>query len=87
MELLDICKSAKETTAAISILGTDQKNEALRTAADFLIKRQAEILAANEIDLENGKKNHMPQGLQDRLLLTSGRIAQMAEGIRQVAEL
>ncbi len=87
MELLDICKSAKETTAAISILGTDQKNEALRTAADFLIKRQAEILAANEMDLENGKKNHMPQGLQDRLLLTSGRIAQMAEGIRQVAEL
>ena len=87
MELLDICKSAKETTAAISILGTDQKNEALRTAADFLIKRQDEILAANEIDLENGKKNHMPQGLQDRLLLTSGRIAQMAEGIRQVAEL
>ena len=87
MELLDICKSAKETTAAISILGTDQKNEALRTAADFLIKRQAEILAANEIDLENGKKNHMPQGLQDRLLLTSSRIAQMAEGIRQVAEL
>ena len=87
MELLDICKSAKETTAAISILGTDQKNEALRTAADFLIKRQDEILAANEIDLENGKKNHMPQGLQDRLLLTSSRIAQMAEGIRQVAEL
>ena len=87
MELLDICKSAKETTAAISILGTDQKNEALRTAADFLIKRQDEILAANEMDLENGKKNHMPQGLQDRLLLTSGRIAQMAEGIRQVAEL
>ncbi len=87
MELLDICKSAKETTAAISILGTDQKNEALKTAADFLIKRQAEILAANEIDLENGKKNHKPQGLQDRLLLTPGRIAQMAEGIRQVAEL
>ena len=57
------------------------------TVADFLVKEQNFILDANKIDIENGKKNHMPEGLLDRLLLTETRIAQMAEGLRQVAAL
>ena len=51
------------------------------------MKEQNSILDANKIDIENGKKNHMPEGLLDRLLLTEVRIAQMAEGLRQVAAL
>ena len=51
------------------------------------MKEQNFILDANKIDIENGKKNHMPEGLLDRLLLTETRIAQMAEGLRQVAAL
>ncbi len=37
------------------------------------------------LDVENGKKNNMPEGLVDRLLLTEKRIEGMAEGLRQVA--
>ena len=59
----------------------------IQTVADFLVKEQNFILDANKIDIENGKKNHMPEGLLDRLLLTETRIAQMAEGLRQVAAL
>ena len=51
------------------------------------MKEQNFILDANKIDIENEKKNHMPEGLLDRLLLTETRIAQMAEGLRQVAAL
>ena len=87
MELLDICKQAKAIAPKIGILDTNTKNQTLLTVADFLGKEQNFILDANKIDIENGKKNHMPEGLLDRLLLTETRIAQMAEGLRQVAAL
>ena len=87
MELLDICKQAKKIAPKIGILDTNTKNQTLLTVADFLVKEQNFILDANKIDIENGKKNHMPEGLLDRLLLTEVRIAQMAEGLRQVAAL
>lgn len=87
MELLDICKQAKKIAPKIGILDTNTKNQTLLTVADFLVKEQNSILDANKIDIENGKKNHMPEGLLDRLLLTEVRIAQMAEGLRQVAAL
>ena len=87
MELLDICKQAKAIAPKIGILDTNTKNQALLAVADFLVKEQNSILDANKIDIENGKKNHMPEGLLDRLLLTETRIAQMAEGLRQVAAL
>ena len=87
MELLDICKQAKAIAPKIGILDTNTKNQALLAVADFLVKEQNSILDANKIDIENGKKNHMPEGLLDRLLLTEVRIAQMAEGLRQVAAL
>ena len=87
MELLDICKQAKKIAPKIGILDTNTKNQTLLTVADFLVKEQNFILDANKIDIENGKKNHMPEGMLDRLLLTEVRIAQMAEGLRQVAAL
>lgn len=87
MELLEICKQAKAIAPKIGILDTNTKNQALLAVADFLVKEQNSILDANKIDIENGKKNHMPEGLLDRLLLTEVRIAQMAEGLRQVAAL
>ena len=87
MELLEICKQAKAIAPKIGILDTNTKNQALLAVADFLVKEQNSILDANKIDIENGKKNHMPEGLLDRLLLTETRIAQMAEGLRQVAAL
>lgn len=87
MELLEICKQAKAIAPKIGILDTNTKNQALLAVADFLVKEQNFILDANKIDIENGKKNHMPEGLLDRLLLTETRIAQMAEGLRQVAAL
>ena len=53
----------------------------------MLERRAAEILAANERDMEAAQKNGMSAGLLDRLKLTEGRIGDMAEGLRQVAGL
>ena len=55
--------------------------------ADKLLQRTEEILKANEEDVKNGRENHMPESLVDRLLLTEDRILGMADGLRQIAKL
>lgn len=66
---------------------TDKKNQVLQTAAELLVKRQEEILAANEQDIKAGEAGGMHPGLLDRLRLTEERIKAMAEGLLQIAEL
>ena len=66
---------------------TEEKNRALQRAANYLCREQEKILAANAIDLENGEKNGMHAGMLDRLRLNPERIAAMAEGLNQIAEL
>lgn len=87
MELLEICQNAKELTGKMGTLDTNTKNQALLQVADGLVKDAETILAANQEDVLRGKKNGMPEGLLDRLMLNQARIEQMAEGIRQVAAL
>ena len=86
-ELTELGKNACAAKYILQKLTTEEKNKALDTAANYLCDRQAEILAANESDLENGRRNGMNPGLLDRLKLTSDRIAQIAEGLRQISEL
>ncbi len=87
MDLLELCKKAKEAKQQIGALSTRQKNEALLAAAELLMAQQDKLIDANRLDLEQGKKNQMPEGLLDRLMLNGDRIAQMAEGLRQIARL
>ena len=87
MELEQICQGAKAASRTLATLGTNEKNQALIAVADALIAASADIIAANEKDLENGRNNHMPEGLLDRLMLNKARIAQIAEGLQQVAAL
>ncbi|MCR4901710.1 MAG: glutamate-5-semialdehyde dehydrogenase [Butyrivibrio sp.] len=68
-------------------LSTEVKNKALMAVADALCNEKDKIIAANVIDVENGEKNGMAPGMVDRLRLDDKRIAAMAEGLRQVAEL
>ena len=66
---------------------TDQKDAALRGAADRLEADVAKLLGANADDVARGEAAGMAQGLLDRLRLDPGRIAGMASGLRQVAGL
>lgn len=87
LTLEEIGQRAKAAEAVLRVLPTCQKNKALTTAADYLMANMKMILEANEADVEQAKANQMPPALVDRLLLTEARIAQMAEGLRQMADL
>lgn len=87
MTVIEIGKKAKEITGILGILGSEKKNQGLKSAAKFLLSGEAEILAANEKDLDKAKKSGMNAGLIDRLELTSQRIGAMADGLLSVAAL
>ena len=66
---------------------THKINTALLKMADALESNASYIITENKKDLDNAQKNNMNIQLQDRLLLNEERIAQIALGIRQVADL
>lgn len=86
-ELLTKAAGVKNASIALSVAEEAEKNAALMLIADEIDARTNEILAANADDIENGKKSGMNEGLIDRLTLTKERLADIAEGVRQVAEL
>lgn len=87
MELLELCQSASACRGVIGKLSTEEKNAVLQTAAELLINREETILAANKLDIEYATQKGMAKGMIDRLALNSARIADMADGLRQVATL
>ena len=87
MTLIELAAKAKEAKYEIALLSTEVKNKAILAAADALEKNSSEIISANAIDMANGEKKGLNQGLLDRLKLDEGRIKGMADGLRVVVEL
>ncbi|MBU7591774.1 glutamate-5-semialdehyde dehydrogenase [Metabacillus halosaccharovorans] len=79
--------AAKKAAKKISLLSTEEKNEALHIIADTLEKNTRYILHANERDLQLGKEKGYDAAYMDRLALSKERIFDFAEGLRQVAKL
>ena len=86
-ELNEKGKVARQAARKLAVLSTDVKNQALQAMAEALQTNQQAILAANQIDIDNGQAKGMSRPLLDRLLLTADRISAMADGLRQIASL
>ena len=76
--------NAKKAARVLMNAGT-KKDEALKAIAKALRENSQAIIAANDIDIENGKKAGLTASLLDRLKLDEGRILGMADGVEQVA--
>ena len=86
METIDQIRLAKQAKKSINTATSDEKNKALRAMADALVDATADILAANQLDME-AAQGRISEVMLDRLLLTEERIQAMADGILQVAAL
>ena len=84
--MITMLTAAQAAKMEIAQLTTAQKNAALLAMAQALLDNADNILAANALDME-AAKGTVSDVMLDRLQLTHARIAGMAEGIRQVAEL
>ena len=86
MTTLDMLRSARAARPALAGADTERKNAALRAMADSLLEDCDAILAANRQDME-AARGRISDVMLDRLALSEERVAQMAEGVRQVAAL
>ena len=80
-------QQAKVAGRQIAKLSTAAKNDLLNQVAKALVAESAYIITENAKDMVNAKENGISEIMQDRLLLTEDRIAGIAEGVRQVADL
>lgn len=78
---------ARTAACLIAKTPTDDKNSALRSIADRIMENEVAILKANQIDMQHGREINLTSALLDRLELNPERIAAMAVGCRQVADL
>ncbi|MBL1069606.1 glutamate-5-semialdehyde dehydrogenase [Ligilactobacillus salivarius] len=85
VDLNKMGQTAREASRQLALLGEQKKNQVLETVAQELLAKADEIIAANKVDLENA--TNMPEKFIDRLKIDNDRIAAMAEGVRQVAQL
>ena len=86
MTTIDILKKTRAARGGLAVLDEAGKNALLLSMADSLLSHEGAILAENEADMSDAR-GHISDVMLDRLALDPGRIAGMAEGIRQVAAL
>lgn len=85
MTTKELMMRAKQEARA-GVPDEQQRNEALQKIADALISHTDSILAANKTDCE-ASKDSLSEVMMDRLKLDEKRIAAMAQGVREVADL
>ncbi|MCL7747119.1 glutamate-5-semialdehyde dehydrogenase [Halalkalibacter alkaliphilus] len=86
-ELKIKAKKASECARELATKTTTEKNEALEAIAQQLLQEEEYLLTENEKDIQIARNNGTNEGIIDRLTLTSTRLKDMAEGIRQVISL
>ena len=84
-EALEKATLAKQASYELQVTGSAQRNAALAAMAEALEENAAAILAANGADMDAARAAGTSEGLLDRLMLDEGRLAGIAQGIRDVA--
>ncbi|HEY6096803.1 MAG TPA: glutamate-5-semialdehyde dehydrogenase, partial [Candidatus Deferrimicrobium sp.] len=82
-----ICRAAKAAAPLLSRAGSEVRNDALRAMARGLRDRAEFLKTENTGDVSAGEANGLSGAMVDRLRLTGKVIAQMADGIEEVAAL
>lgn len=83
--LIKMGQRAQAAEQELMLLDTAAKNQALLQMAQDLLAAKEEIIAANQLDMQQAVD--MPKKFTDRLLINEKRIEDMAAGLKTVAQL
>jgi glutamate-5-semialdehyde dehydrogenase len=90
-KVASIARRARSAARCLACLSDVQRREALLAAADALVERQEEILAANELDASGAlrlvERGSMTRAMFDRLKTSASGVAETATRVREVAGL
>ncbi|MSO32961.1 MAG: glutamate-5-semialdehyde dehydrogenase [Candidatus Nanopelagicaceae bacterium] len=82
-----IAIAARSAARVLAGASREDKDRALNAIADHLLANEKEILAANSEDVLRSQAEGISESLIDRLKLNPKRIAEIANGARQIAAL
>ena len=85
--MLYMGRRAREAAAALALASTEAKNAALRAMAERIEADAGKILQANAQDVEAARTKGRDAAFIDRLALNEARVAAMAKGLRDIADL
>lgn len=85
--MLELGQAARQAAKSIAMATSAAKKKALLSAAESLQQQSAQILAANQIDVDAAEKTGLSAALIDRLRLTPDRIAAIANSLKEIAAL
>jgi glutamate-5-semialdehyde dehydrogenase len=83
----EVCREAKDASHLLARATRDEKDACLRDLADRIDGSVEALLDANRADVEAGREQGLNEALIDRLTLTEARVAEMAKGVREIADL
>ncbi|WP_299889909.1 glutamate-5-semialdehyde dehydrogenase [uncultured Ruegeria sp.] len=84
--MTDLGKRAKAASAELAFASAERKHAALIAAAEAVWNNRAQIIAANQKDMEFGRNKGLSPAMMDRLMLDETRIQGMVDGLRTVAD-
>ncbi len=87
MHVAGLGQRAKVAARGLALASTADKDAALALAADLLVERGDDIVAANSEDVARAEAAGTTSSVVDRLRLTVDRVEAMAAGLEQVAAL
>ena len=77
--------AAKQAAAALALVSSQQKVEALHAMAQAIRAHASGILAANAEDMKAAEARRLTPALLDRLKLDGNRVEAMAKGLEEIA--
>ena len=83
----EVAVRARAASVTLSCVTRSVKDAALLAMADALLAATTDLIAANELDVQEAVQSGTSASMVDRLTLTEARIEAMADGLRQVAAL
>ena len=90
-EFLEIAKNAKIASINAQKLSNDIKNKALKTIAEKLEEKKAEVFEANKKDMQEAeellKNGEISQAIYNRLKLDENKMRDMIQGLIDISEL
>ncbi|WP_171129463.1 MULTISPECIES: glutamate-5-semialdehyde dehydrogenase [unclassified Ruegeria] len=84
--MADLGQRAKAASSELAFASAERKHAALIAAAEAVWANRAQIIEANQKDLEFGRNKGLSPAMMDRLMLDEDRIQGMVDGLRAVAE-
>ncbi|WP_108892770.1 glutamate-5-semialdehyde dehydrogenase [Palleronia abyssalis] len=83
--MADMGRRARAAAAILATADPEQKAQALRSAADHLMARAGDVIAANDRDMATAEEKGLSAAMLDRLKLDSARISGIADSLRAIA--